>query len=80
PPMTIAQDSRGLGYSLQRGFIVSAKPEFQALPLTTFAALDRKLKQYVTWKPNDFAKQLEFFHGRSYINFRKVPLASELHE
>lgn len=66
------------GRTLEVGFIISAEPELTALPFKTFAALERKLKQYVTWEPNDFAKQLEFFHGRGYINFRNVPLESEL--
>ena len=68
------------GKTMEIAFIVSAKPELQALPLTTFAALERKLKQYVTWKPNDFAKQLESFQSKSLVDFRNVPLSSELHE
>ncbi|MDE7077626.1 MAG: hypothetical protein K2O55_03480 [Alistipes sp.] len=66
------------GKTLEVAFIVGNEPELQALPLTTFAALDRKLKQYVTWKPNDFAKQLEFFTRKGYINFRNVPISSEI--
>ena len=66
------------GTTLEVAFIVGNEPELQALPLTTFAALDRKLKQYVTWKSNDFAKQLEFFTRKGYINFRNVPISSEL--
>ena len=66
------------GTTLEVAFIVGNEPELQALPLTTFAALDRKLKQYVTRKPNDFAKQLEFFTRKGYINFRNVPISSEI--
>ncbi|MDE5623287.1 MAG: DUF5043 domain-containing protein [Alistipes sp.] len=66
------------GKILEIAFIVSAQPEFMALPMTTFAALERKLRQYVTWKPNDFAKQLEYFNGRGYINFHNVPISSEI--
>ena len=66
------------GLTLEVAFIMRAMPESLSLPMTTFAALERKLKEYVTWKPNDFAKQLEFFHGFNSVVFSDVPLTSEI--
>ena len=77
-PMIIFYAIGSDGKTLEVAFIMDAKPELLALPMSVFAALERKLKEYVTWKPNDFAKQLEFFHGFNSVVFSDVPLTSEI--
>ena len=57
---------------------MDAKPELLAIPMTTFAALEKKLKEYVTWQLNDFAKGLEFLHSFNFVFFEDVPLTSEI--
>ncbi|MCM1151338.1 MAG: DUF5043 domain-containing protein [Alistipes sp.] len=77
-PMTVFYAIGPEGNTLEVAFIMVAKPELLALPLSVFASLERKLKEYVTWRPNDFAKQLEFFHGFNSVFFNDLPLSSEI--
>ena len=77
-PMSIFYAVGPDGTTLEVCFSMDAKPELLAIPMTTFAALEKKLKQYVTWQLNDFAKGLEFFHSFNFVFFEDVPLTSEI--
>lgn len=76
-PMSIFYAIGPDGTTLEVSFSMNAKPELLALPMTAFAALEKKLKEYVTWELNDFAKQLEFFHSFNFVFFESVLLESE---
>lgn len=77
-PMTIFYVIGPDGDTLEVSFIMDAVPELVSLAPKVFAALERNLKKYVKWKVNAYGRQLEFFHGRSYVKFDQVPLDSEL--
>lgn len=79
-PMTIFYVIGPDGDTLEVSFIMDAVPELVSLAPKVFAALERNLKKYVKWEVNAYGRQLEFFHGRSYVKFDKVPLDSELHK
>ena len=77
-PMTLFYVVGPDGSTMEVAFIMSAKPELLALPPSVFATLEKKLKQYVTWQLNDFAKGLEFLHSFNFVFFEDVPLTSEI--
>lgn len=66
------------GDTLEVAFIMKPVPELVSLPPEVFAALERNLKKYVKWDLNAYGRQLEFVQASSFINFKKVPLNSEV--
>ncbi len=78
-PMRICYTVGPNGETLEVAFIMRAIPSILSLPPETFAALEKKLKQYVKWEPNEFAKGLTYFHMSGSVNFDKVPISGELY-
>ncbi len=58
-------------------FLMKVLPPLLSLPPKTFADLEKKLKRYVRWKPNEYARELQFFHMVSYLDFKTIPIRDE---
>ena len=68
------------GVQLEVSFVIGNYPELTSLPPDFYRALEKRLKEEVRWHVNDFAKQLKYMFGLTVLNFRKLPLTSELEE
>ena len=68
------------GVQLEVSFVIGNYPELTSLPPDFYRALEKRLKEEVRWHVNDFAKQLKYMFGLTVLNFRKLPLTSELHQ
>lgn len=68
------------GTMFEVSFVIGNYPELTSLPPDFYAKLERRLKEEVRWHVNDFAKQLKYMFGLTVLNFRKLPLTSELHQ
>ncbi len=68
------------GVQLEVKFAIGNYPEMTSLPPDFYRALEKRLKEEVRWHVNDFAKQLKYMFGLTVLNFRKLPLTSELHQ
>ena len=68
------------GVQLEVKFAIGNYPELTSLPPDFYRALEKRLKEEVRWNVNDFAKQLKYMFGLTVLNFRKLPLTSELHQ
>ena len=68
------------GTTFEVSFVIGNYPELTSLPPDFYAKLERRLKEEVRWHVNDFAKQLKYMFGLTVLNFRKLPLTSELHQ
>ncbi len=66
------------GTTMEVAFLIDAEPELLAVPPGVYAELERLLKSYVKWSVNDAGRKLKFLHMGSHINFRNIPLTSEL--
>ena len=67
------------GVQLEVSFVIGNYPELTSLPPDFYRTLEKRLKEEVRWHVNDFAKQLKYMFGLTVLNFRKLPLTSELH-
>ena len=68
------------GVQLEVSFVIGNYPELTSLPPDFYRTLEKRLKEEVRWNVNDFAKQLKYMFGLTVLNFRKLPLTSELHQ
>ena len=68
------------GIQLEVKFAIGNYPEMTSLPPDFYRTLEKRLKEEVRWNVNDFAKQLKYMFGLTVLNFRKLPLTSELHQ
>ena len=68
------------GVQFEVSFVIGNYPELTSLPPDFYRALEKRLKEEVRWNVNDFAKQLKYMFGLTVLNFRKLPLTSELHQ
>ena len=68
------------GVQLEVSFVIGNYPELTSLPPDFYRTLEKRLKEEVRWHVNDFAKQLKYMFGLTVLNFRKLPLTSELHQ
>ena len=68
------------GVQLEVSFVIGNYPELTSLSPDFYRALEKRLKEEVRWNVNDFAKQLKYMFGLTVLNFRKLPLTSELHQ
>ena len=68
------------GVQQEVSFVIGNYPELTSLPPDFYRALEKRLKEEVRWHVNDFAKQLKYMFGLTVLNFRKLPLTSELEE
>ena len=68
------------GVQFEVSFVIGNYPELTSLPPDFYRALEKRLKEEVRWHVNDFAKQLKYMFGLTVLNFRKLPLTSELHQ
>ena len=68
------------GVQFEVSFVIGNYPELTSLPPDFYRALEKRLKEEVRWNVNDFAKQLKYMFGLTVLNFRKLPLTSELEE
>ena len=67
------------GVQLEVSFVIGNYPEMTSLPPDFYRTFEKRLKEEVRWHVNDFAKQLKYMFGLTVLNFRKLPLTSELH-
>ena len=67
------------GVQLEVKFAIGNYPEMTSLPPDFYRTFEKRLKEEVRWNVNDFAKQLKYMFGLTVLNFRKLPLTSELH-
>lgn len=68
------------GVQLEVKFAIGNYPEMTSLPPDFYRTFEKRLKEEVRWNVNDFAKQLKYMFGLTVLNFRKLPLTSELHQ
>ena len=68
------------GVQLEVSFVIGNYPELTSLPPDFYRTFEKRLKEEVRWNVNDFAKQLKYMFGLTVLNFRKLPLTSELHQ
>ena len=68
------------GVQLEVKFAIGNYPEMTSLPPDFYRTFEKRLKEEVRWNVNDFAKQLKYMFGLTVLNFRKLPLTSELEE
>jgi len=68
------------GVQLEVSFVIGNYPELTSLSPDFYRTLEKRLKEEVRWNVNDFAKQLKYMFGLTVLNFRKLPLTSELHQ
>ena len=68
------------GVQLEVKFAIGNYPEMTSLPPDFYRTFEKRLKEEVRWHVNDFAKQLKYMFGLTVLNFRKLPLTSELHQ
>ena len=68
------------GVQLEVKFAIGNYPEMTSLSPDFYRAFEKRLKEEVRWNVNDFAKQLKYMFGLTVLNFRKLPLTSELHQ
>lgn len=78
-PLTIFYVVGPEGDTLEVAFTMHPVPELLSLAPEVYAKLEQNLKKYVKWELNQYAKELEFMHGLSFVHFTQVPLDSELH-
>ncbi len=78
-PMKIFYVVGSEGETLEVSFIMRTHPLLLTLSPKKYASLEKKLKQYVKWQPNEFSKELSYFHMSGYIDFNKVPISGELY-
>ncbi len=78
-PMTICYTISSDGETLEVSFIMRTHPLLLTLSPEKYASLEKMLKQYVKWQPNEFSKGLRYFYMSDYIDFNKVPISGELY-
>ncbi len=77
-PMYICYVVSPEGETLEVSFIMDRIEPFLSIPISSFATLENKLKEYVVWEPNEYARKLQFIQVIGFVNFDMVPLSSEL--
>ncbi len=65
------------GNTKEVAFTLTGTTFMLSIPPARFAALEKRLMG-VKWNLNDFARSLNFVHTRCFINFKQIPLSSEL--
>ncbi len=75
-PIKVCYTISSEGETLEVAFIMQTHPLILSLPPETFATLEKRLKQYVKWEPNEYAKVVSYFHMSGMIDFKKIPLSS----
>ena len=75
-PIKVCYTISSEGETLEVAFIMQTHPLILSLPPETFATLEKRLKQYVKWEPNEYAKEVSYFHMSGMIDFKKIPLSS----
>ncbi len=76
-PLTIEYVIAPDGTTLEVSFVLTGIDQMLSIQPSVFAKLEKKLKT-LKWEVNDFGKQLRFIHASGFINFKYVPLSSEL--
>ncbi len=66
------------GTTLEVSFIMDGVPPMLSIKPAQFAMMEKRLKSEVKWSVNDFGRQLQFMHATGEVNFKFVPLSSEL--